>query len=81
MNQPLLHDTSQCSPGGLVVSVTDSGGGGYGVRFHPTPLLFFALSDNKRDSKIMYFFFTLQLKKKIIIKYQILNKPVVILKF
>ncbi len=32
----------------------------------PTPLLFFALSDNKRDSKIMYFFFTLQLKKTII---------------
>ncbi len=30
MNQPLLHDTSQYSPGGLVVSVTDSGGGGTG---------------------------------------------------
>ena len=80
MNQPLLHDTSQYSPGGLVVSVTDSGGGGgYGVRFPPTPLLFFALSDTRRDSKIMYFFFTLRLKKNN--KYQILNKPVVILKF
>ena len=30
MNQSLLHDTSQYSPGGLVVSVTDSGGGGTG---------------------------------------------------
>ena len=79
MNQPLLHDTSKYSPGGLVVSVTDSGGGGYGVRFPPTPLLFFALSDTRRDSKIMYFFFTLRLKKNN--KYQILNKPVVILKF
>ena len=56
MNQPLLHDTSQYSPGGLVVSVTDSGGGVRGS-IPPTPLLFFALSDNKRDSKIMYFFF------------------------
>ena len=66
MNQPLLHDTSQYSPGGLVVSVTDSGGGGTGFD-SPHTTSFFALSDNKRDSKIMYFFFTLQLKKKIII--------------
>ena len=63
MNQSLLHDTSQYSPGGLVVSVTDSGGGGTGFD-SPNTTTFFALSDNKRDSKIMYFFFTLQLNKK-----------------
>ena len=80
MNQPLLHDTCQYSPGGLVVSVTDSGGGGTGFDSpHITSLI--ALSDTRRDSKIMYFLFTLQLKKKNNNKYQILNKPVVILKF
>ncbi len=64
MNQPLLHDPSQYSPGGLVVSVTDSGGGGVRGSIPPHTTSFFALSDNKRDSKIMYFFFTLQLLKK-----------------
>ena len=70
MNQPLLHDTCQYSPGGLVVSVTDSGGGVRGSNPHTTS--FFALSDTKRDSKIMYFFFTLRLKKNN--KYQILKQ-------
>ena len=81
MNQPLLHDTCQYSPGGLVVSVTDSGWGGYGVLFPPHHFFFFALSDNKRDSKIMYFFFLLCSLTKNNNKYQILNKSVVILKF
>jgi len=62
MNQSLLHDTSQYSPGGLVVSVTDSGGGVRGSI--PPYTTFFALSDTRRDSKIMYFFFTLRLKIK-----------------
>jgi hypothetical protein len=56
MNQSLLHDTSQYSPGGLVVSVTDSGGGVRGS-IPPYTTSFFALSDTRRDSKIMYFFF------------------------
>ena len=57
MNQSLLHDTSQYSPGGLVVSVTDSGGGGTGFDSPHITSFFFALSDTKRDSKIMYVFF------------------------
>ena len=73
----LFYNAGPCYPGGLVDSVTDSDGGGTG--FESPHHFFFALSDTRRDSKIMYFFFTLRLKKNN--KYQILNKPVVILKF
>ena len=41
MNQPLLHGTSQYSPGGLVVSVTDSGGGGVRGSIPPYTTSFF----------------------------------------
>ena len=80
MNQPLLHDTSQYSPGGLVVSVTDSGGGGYGVRFPPTPLLFLRYQIISEIQKLCISFLLCSLTKNNN-KYQILNKPVVILKF
>ena len=43
MNQSLLHDTSQYSPGGLVVSVTDSGGGGTGFDSPHTTSFFCAI--------------------------------------
>ena len=64
MNQPLLHDTSQYSPGGLVVSVTDSGGGGYGVRFPPHHFFFLRYQIISEIQKLCISFFTLQLNKK-----------------
>ena len=66
MNQPLLHDTSQYSPGGLVVSVTDSGGGGTGFDSPHTTSFFLRYQIISEIQKLCISFFTLQLKKIII---------------
>jgi len=64
MNQPLLHDTSQYSPGGLVVSVTDSGGGGTGFDSPLHHFFFLRYQILGEIQKLCISFFTLQLNKK-----------------
>ena len=81
MNQTLLHDTSQYSPGGLVVSVTDSGGGGTGFDSPPHHFFFLRYQIISEIQKLCISFLLCSLKKNNNNKYQILNKPVVILKF
>ena len=80
MNQPLLHDPSQCSPGGLVVSVTDPGGGGTGFE-SPRTTSFLRYQILGEIQKLCISFLLCSFKKNNNNKYQILNKPVVILKF
>jgi hypothetical protein len=64
MNQTLLHDTSQYSPGGLVVSVTDSGGGGTGFDSPHITSFFLRYQIISEIKKLCISFFTLPLNKK-----------------
>ena len=77
----LFYNAGPWYPGGLVVSVTDSGGGG-GTGFDSPPHHFFFLRYQiiSEIQKLCISFLLCSLTKNNN-KYQILNKPVVILKF